>query len=109
MKKIFVFDVDNTIFSGQKQVVPSETIKLLQELKNKKYTLAIATGRGPAKLHVIDNVIHLFDYIITVNGALMTKDGQVLLDQQIKKEDIIDAINITEANEISLGMVSDTN
>lgn len=108
MNKIFVFDLDNTIFSGDLQIVHSETEKLLKEIKKQNYILVLATGRGPAKLGVIAHLIHLFDYVITLNGALMTKSSnhEVLLDLYIEKEDIIKAIEVTEANEISLGMVS---
>ncbi len=51
MKRIYFFDVDNTIRSNKEQKIFPQTLKLLEHLsKNPDYILGFATGRGPAKM-----------------------------------------------------------
>lgn len=105
MKRIYVFDVDNTIFSSKYQKVHSETVKLIKLIKDKGHILVLATGRGPAKLDVIDDLLSCFNYLITVNGALLTMGDEIVYEHFINNEDIENVIKITNENNISLGMV----
>lgn len=105
MKRIYVFDVDNTIFSSKHQKVHSQTFDLVKLIKEKDNILVLATGRGPAKLDVIGEILPYFDYLITVNGSLLTKGNEVVYEHFIENKDIEDVIRVTNQNNISLGMV----
>lgn len=57
MKKLFVFDLDNTLRSTNLRKILPNTKKLIQEISaNPDYVLALATGRGLAKLDVLEDM-----------------------------------------------------
>lgn len=106
MKRIYFFDVDNTIHSHKQQIIMPQTKKLLEELaKNPDYILAYATGRGPAKLYVLDQIKHLFTFGITVNGAVVTKKGERIFEKTISFEDVDHLVKDTMKRGLSMGMV----
>lgn len=78
MKKIYFFDIDNTLLDPCTNVIPDSALKAIAALKRAGNTVVIATGRsyGHAKPY-IDQVRP--SYSITHNGARILKnDRQVL-------------------------------
>lgn len=106
MKRIYIFDVDNTLRSSKQQKILPQTIKLIKKLaQNKNYILGIATGRGPAKIDVIDEIEQYFTFKILVNGAVILKDNKLFYDFPIDFEDLKYIVNDTMKKGLSLGMV----
>ncbi len=106
MKRIYVFDVDNTIRLTKSGKILSQTKKLIKELsKNPNYILVYATGRGPSKINVIKKIIKYFKYGILVNGAIITDHKKIIYERAINKEDIKLVLDDTYKNKQSLGMV----
>lgn len=107
MKKIIFFDVDNTIYNNKESKVPKNTKKLLYQLaQDENITLGLATGRGLAKLAIIEDVIHLFTYKILINGAVVMKGDDIIFEQPIAVEDIKEVIDMIDHNEFNIGMVA---
>ncbi|MBN3490699.1 HAD family phosphatase [Acholeplasma equirhinis] len=106
MKRVYVFDVDNTLRSTKQQRVLPQTVKLIETLrKNKDYVLVLATGRGPSKMDVLDEYRHLFDYLIMVNGAVVLKGDEIIYEDPIDDDDVKMVIEDTKERGISMGMV----
>ena len=106
MKRVYVFDVDNTLRSTKQQKVLPQTVKLIETLrKQKDYILVLATGRGPSKMDVMDEFSHLFDYKIMVNGAVIVKNDEIIYEDPIDPEDIKMVVEDTKKRGISMGMV----
>lgn len=107
MKKIIFFDVDNTILSNkQKQMLP-QTKKLLEELnQDPNIILGFATGRGPSKVSILKETLPYFDYQVLVNGAVtIDKQGKIISETYIKKEDLEEALKVAKEHQINIGMV----
>lgn len=106
MKTIIFFDVDNTIYNNSLGRIPDQTKKLLNKLSQKKdVILGLATGRGFKKLEIIQDVLHMFKYKVLVNGSVVLMNDQVIFDFPIKKEDIIEVLQIAKINDFNVGMV----
>lgn len=107
MKRIYIFDVDNTIYSTKLEKLFPQTLQLLKKIKeNPDYKLGYATGRGPAKMGIFSQEIkNLFDFQITVNGAYATEGEEVLIDLPIKIDDVKEVCDDASKYHISVGMV----
>ncbi|WP_025725177.1 HAD-IIB family hydrolase [Acholeplasma granularum] len=106
MKRIYVFDLDNTLRSTTNKKILPNTKKLIFELsKNKDNILAIATGRGYSKLNVLEDLVDCFQYKILVNGALILEGDHILEETHIPKKDIKLFMEDAKKYDISIGMV----
>lgn len=106
MKKLFIFDVDNTLRSSNKQQVLSQTVKLIKEIaSNPDYVLGLATGRGPAKIGVLNELLPYFKFKVLVNGGVILEDDKLIYDHPISVEDIDKIAKDTKQRGLSMGMV----
>jgi len=106
MKKIFVFDLDNTLRSTNLRAILPNARKLILEIANHPdYILALATGRGLSKLDVLGDLSPYFKYKILVNGAV-TVEGDTVIDDHHIDKDVVDQIVTSATNKnISMGLV----
>ncbi|HPX71596.1 MAG TPA: HAD-IIB family hydrolase [Acholeplasmataceae bacterium] len=105
MKKIIFFDIDNTLVDSETFKVPSETLRLLEELsKRDDYYLGIATGRGPGRLKVISDIVHFFDAFVFSNGSYVTLNGKVVYDQPIEAKRIKEVLKVAQKHDLLLGV-----
>lgn len=106
MKRVYVFDVDNTLRSSNKQEILPQTVKLIKEIAaNPNYVLCLATGRGPAKIDVVGDLIQYFDYKIMVNGGVAVKKDEVIYEDYIKADDVKYVVEDAASKGYSVGMV----
>lgn len=106
MKRVYIFDVDNTLRSSKQQKVLPQTIKLIKELsKNPNNILGVATGRGPAKIHVVGELDEYFKFKVMVNGAVVLKDNQLMYEDPISNDDVKLVVNDAKSKGFSVGMV----
>ncbi len=106
MRTIYIFDVDNTIFSGKYQKVFPQTKKLLETIaQHPEHLLGFATGRGPTKLDVLGDLRPLFDFEISVNGAILATKDKILYQYPISKSDIEFVVKDSLAMGVPVGMV----
>lgn len=80
MNQAIFFDVDNTLVCREKNKIYKSTLQAIEDLKNNKVKIAIATGRSLAM--VKQETFHqLFKTIISANGSIITVDDKVIYKQ----------------------------
>ncbi|WP_323847796.1 MAG: HAD-IIB family hydrolase [Phytoplasma sp.] len=106
-KRMFFFDIDNTILSSQSQKILPQTIRTIKILAEQKNTiLGIATGRNIKRLNVLGDMLPYFKHLVLFNGGLTKVYDEVIDDQAFKIEDIQYLINKSHELGIRIGMTS---
>lgn len=107
MKKIIFFDLDNTIHDKTRGIIPSETLKLLKHLYNEPNTyLGLATGRGPYKIEMIEEISNLFTYKIFINGAI-AYDNNILKYKNPLSDDLVkEIVRRSNIENVKAGLVA---
>lgn len=106
MKKIIIFDLDNTIYSSKQKKVLPQTLKLLEELAaTPNVFLGVATGRPKSKIMLDSKTLDLFTYKIFINGAIVYKDDILVYENPINKNIVKQMYNITNEMDIVAGYV----
>lgn len=104
MKKIIFFDIDNTIVDNKTELVPPKTLKMLQKLsEDDNFYLGIATGRGPGRLDIIKDILHLFDAFVLSNGAYIILNGEVIYDHAFPINEIEEIIKVANKYDFLVG------
>ena len=86
MKAAF-FDVDGTLISHTKNIVPQSTKDAITKLQEKGIKCIIATGRPMVMLRILPVKEMVFDGYITLNGQICyDKHGQVIHDTPLTGE-----------------------
>lgn len=105
MKKIIFFDIDNTIVDSKTHLVPPQTLKMLDELsKRDDFYLGIATGRGPGRMSIIEDILHYFDAFVYSNGSYITLNDKVIYDSPIPISEIEKVIKVANKHDLLLGV-----
>lgn len=105
MKKIIFFDIDNTLVDSETFTVPSETLRLLDELsKDDNFYLGIATGRGPGRMGVINDILHYFDSFVYSNGTYVTLNDKVIYDSPYDNESIDEILEKAVKYDLLMGV-----
>lgn len=106
MKKIIIFDLDNTIYSSKQKKVLPETLKLLKELSaTPNVLLGVATGRPQSKIMLDNETLSLFTYKIFINGAVAYKDNTLIYQNPINKDTVKEMYNLAKDLDIVVGYV----
>lgn len=83
-KKLFLFDIDGTLFDNQNQKVSQKSLEAIRVL-SKNHIVAIATGRAPFMLDSIHEIKPLIDYYITINGQYIVAGRNVIYKEPMDK------------------------
>ena len=88
MKKIYLFDVDNTLLDHRTGAIPASALTAIDALRRAGHTIVVATGRsyGHAK-PFIDLVAA--DFVITQNGALVLKGEDEVFAQPLARQPLV--------------------
>ncbi|WEK82684.1 MAG: HAD family hydrolase [Candidatus Phytoplasma pruni] len=88
-KRLFFFDIDETLYSNKKKAILPQTKKLILKLSQMPNTiLGIATGRNYRNLNAIEELLPLFKYFVLMNGSLTISDGKIIDESPISTEHI---------------------
>jgi HAD superfamily hydrolase (TIGR01484 family) len=87
-RKIFVFDVGNTLIEKPSNRMASALAKDLSKLKSKGNIIGIATMRNLTMLRELIAQVN-FDFIIALNGAYVECENKVLFDSPINSHELI--------------------
>lgn len=105
-QKLILFDVDGTLYDNKNKEVPASTISALRRAKEKGHKLAIATGRAYFMLYSIDEIKHLFDDFILINGQHIMVDGKTVFEDTVETRDLKMLIECLEEANITYGFQS---
>ncbi len=100
--KIFVFDVDGTLYDFKSHSILPSTKMALRLLKDKGYKVVIASGRAPYGLGKALNDLEP-DYVIGDSGAVLTSSDKVIKRHDFTKEDTLKLIEF--AKEYDAGLI----
>ncbi len=107
IKKIFVFDIDGTLYSKKhKQILPN-TRKLLKELSEDKETLCgVATGRGKPKIKVLKPVLKYLDFLVLSNGQYIEFQKKLISKHCFFNHDVVKLNEICASKRVNLGFTT---
>lgn len=88
MKKVFFFDVDDTLLPTEADSqIPESTLTALKALRNQGHDVFIATGKSKKMLGDVLELLEVDNYISS-NGQAITINGEIYKDNPINVEDI---------------------
>lgn len=97
---ILFFDIDGTIvngFNGGRKTISNPLREAFRQLKKNGHLCFIATGRPFAYLN--DDIMSIgFDGYVLCNGAMVIKDGEILLENPIDKKVVKELVEIMNHN-----------
>ena len=107
-KKIIFFDIDRTIYDPDTRSIPKSTIEALRILNQREdIEIAIATGRAFYMLHIIDEIIDYINIFITINGQIIIKDGETIFRNPIKKEYVLNVVDVLNEHKMKYGFLGE--
>jgi len=83
-KKLFLFDIDGTLYDNDNAVVPPSTVEAIKKLA-KYHHVGIATGRAEFMLYSIEELLELFNDFVLINGQYIKADGEIIYSEPIDK------------------------
>ncbi len=105
-RKIIFFDIDDTLYDATNRIVPASTVAALDALSSREdVLLAIATGRGPYMLGVIEPIRRYFDVLVTLNGRLIYHGDACLHDDPMPEADVRGIKRLFEQSNLLYGML----
>ena len=103
MKRLFVFDIDETLYDNSTCRFPQDTVGALSLLQKKGHIVVVATGRPPCKAKEIYGAGIRPDYLITNNGhAIFGRDGKVVWERPVEKSLAIEVTDYSLSNGLGL-------
>ncbi|MFR8104346.1 MAG: Cof-type HAD-IIB family hydrolase [Clostridia bacterium] len=101
MYKLVAIDLDGTLLNSNGEV-SIENKKAIEEAMRRSVKIVIASGRVTSSVENIAKEIGTSKYIISGNGSLVydTEQKEILYNKYIKKEKILEIIQICEENSI---------
>lgn len=81
----YVFDIDGTILTKDHQVL-SSTKLALAKIKERGFSTMLASARPPLAITPIIENLAMESFYISLNGALVIRDQEILLDEPMGQE-----------------------
>lgn len=91
MKKAFVFDLDGTLLTSEKQITP-RVIKNLHYLNRSSHEIIFASARPPRFVEPVSKIFPFKTHVISYNGAMYKTDKGQLVSFSIPKDLVRDII-----------------
>jgi len=81
-RKLFLFDIDGTLFDNQNNEVPESAVRALRAL-HETADIGIATGRARFMLYSIQELLPLIRYQILINGRYILDGEKVIYEDSL--------------------------
>lgn len=96
MIKALFFDIDGTLVSFNTHKIPASTIQAITKAKQQGIQVYISTGRPYSLINNLQEISHLIDGYITVNGAYCFIGKQLISCNPIPTEDVLTLIQLAD-------------
>ena len=100
--KLFLFDIDGTLFDNDNRIVSQSTITALKKLQE-NHKIGIATGRAEFMLYSIKEIIDIIDYFVLINGQIVKTKNEVLYSKPLPIKSITSLITDFERLNLAYG------
>lgn len=106
--KAIITDIDGTLFSHTLHKVPTSSLEAIKKLQDKGIKVIICTGRS-ISLFNQTGIQKLFnpDGFVSINGAYVTFNDQVVYKHTINKEDVDALIKYSKEYKFALSLLDD--
>lgn len=107
IKKIFIFDIDGTLYSKKHKKILPNTCRLLKELSEDKEVLCgVATGRGKPKIKVLASILKYLDFLVLSNGQYIEYKNKLISKHSFLNQDVVKLNKICETKRVNLGFTT---
>lgn len=96
-QSIIFFDIDGTLYNGEKKV-PESTKESVLQLKEDGHIVAIATGRAPFMYEDLRETLGINTYI-SLNGSYVVLEGEVVYTNPLEKNKLEDISSLAISND----------
>ncbi|MDO4378179.1 MAG: HAD family hydrolase [Erysipelotrichia bacterium] len=112
MIKLFVTDIDNTLYSSELKIIPEENILALKRLIKKGVKICLASSRvysGCTQLAQQLNLQENGGYIIALGGSFVVrcKDNKVLVNRYLDSQQVKQMYLLAQKMDIGFNVVQD--
>jgi len=84
-KNVLFLDIDGTLYDYKNNQIPPSA-KLSLEKIHSTTEIVIATGRAKYMLHSIEEIKHLIDYYVLINGQYIVSQNEVIYQNPLNKQ-----------------------
>jgi len=105
--QLFIFDIDGTLLTTDYQILPStkEAMSLLVE-GPWSAPIMLASARSPKAIDPICRELNLAPFYVSLNGALIVKNGRILYEKPMDQEAVQRIIGIGREMSLSVNVYS---
>ncbi len=112
MIKLFVSDIDNTLYSSELKIIPEENILALKQLIKKGVKICLASSRVYSGCTQLAQQLNLADnggYIIALGGSLVVrcKDNKVLVNKYLDVQQVEKMYQLAKKMDIGFNVIQD--
>ena len=94
--KLVVCDVDGTLLKKGETVINKYIIEEIRRLTGKGTLFSVASGRSYAELKKLFSDVEDLIYFVCLDGSVVFKNGEVVFNTPLIKENIRKVLNITD-------------
>ncbi len=105
--RLYVFDIDGTLLTTNYKILPStrEAISLLA-VGELSAPIMLATARSPRAIDPSARELHLAPFYVSLNGAFIVQEEQILYDKPMEAEDAQRVMAIAKDAGLSVNVYS---
>ena len=96
MIKALFFDIDGTLVSFRTHKIPQSTVEAITKAKNMGIKVYISTGRPRQLIDNINEISHLVDGYITVNGAYCFEEEEIISFHPIPEANVRKILSLAD-------------
>ena len=103
MRRIFFFDIDNTLLDHRTNAIPRSALEAIEKLRQAGHCVVVATGRSYEHAKPFVEQVQP-GYVITLNGARILQDGCEVLTVPLPRGALVDLFEYLRAQGHTFGV-----